>query len=143
MPPNATAGRPRLRHVSALVACASPATMPRRRKLLDAVMSGSRRMLSAYITDDKTRMDGRAYHVAAKGGAKTEGGARRTGPPGTPRLDGDGPRYENLLASGVSPASLFSGAPSPPPVTGPRPTSCLATPRTAQGTVWPRARGPE
>ncbi|MDE0090600.1 MAG: hypothetical protein OXP12_04505 [Thaumarchaeota archaeon] len=100
-------------------------------------------MLSAYITDDKTRMDGRAYHVAAKGGAKTEGGARRTGPPGTPRLDGDGPRYENLLASGVSPASLFSGAPSPPPVTGPRPTSCLATPRTAQGTVWPRARGPE
>lgn len=71
MSPNATVGRPRLRHVSALVACAPPATMLRRRKLLDAVMS-SRRMLSAYITDDKTKMDGRAYHVAARGGAKAD-----------------------------------------------------------------------
>lgn len=72
MSPNATVGRPRLRHVSALVACAPPATMLRRRKLLDAVMSRSRRMLSAYITDDKTKMGGRAYHVAARGGAKAD-----------------------------------------------------------------------
>ena len=60
MPPSTPANRPvagRQRRVFALVACAPPADMQSRRKLLNDIMSGDRRMLTAYVTAGSDEFD--------------------------------------------------------------------------------------
>ena len=76
------------------------------------------RILAPGVTDDSVgdpaMLESLLGQVADADGAGTGGGARSTEPPAAPRFGG-GPRYKNLLASGVPPlASFFPGAPRNP-----------------------------
>ena len=74
------------------------------------------KILALEVTDDSvgdpTMFESLLGQVVDADGANAEDGTRHAEPPAAPRSDGGGPRYENLLASGVSPlASFFPGAP--------------------------------
>ena len=97
------------------------------------------KILAPGVTDDAAgdpaMFESLPGQVADAGGAGEGGGAPRAEPPAAPGLGGGGPGYGNLLASGVPPPPPPRSRHSfrEPPGTGPRPISCLAMPRTAQG----------